>query len=571
MSSKPIEEKKLDEEDEALEAEIVMSQELIQDFGKNTHPVEMPPNADNRTFNVNDILGELDRDDRGNIIVLQDSQGNNCDKAGHPTNIRGYLQDAKGDILENHTKQKLFGAADVDDKGEVPAPFCVEKFNFNPHELIGDIEFQYDQSTGRAIPQLLQTRQGFYVDKRGRRVNRFGWLMQGGNGHIVDKLGRKKFDRKQLDDGDVPKLLNYSGKRFDVKDVIGVFDKDASGNIILQRGHDGSMSDNMGRRVNEKGYLIDNDGNIVDREGKRIFVKEHLKNGEFPKIFLFTKFNIDNITGDFELSPLSEPILEQDKNGNFIDRKGRLVNSRGYLIDQAGNVIDKRGKRMFDKVVLTPEGEIPKIFRMQILKTDSGSSLSRLMDEIEKNQPSEYERVLEEKDEGNDGDTSVDSQMEDTPANYNMANQRFDEADDIDPIIEEPETRRRKPRAPDSQQPDVMFDQELPKKKTKKKAKKKKKGGYLEYLMPTGREVNMADAYGGMAKGQFRRKGVKYDKERLMNRIKTPANIPGGRAQLEALAATVAGFHRGAEPSRQDDDRHSVRGPASRPPRVKRN
>ncbi len=52
----------------------------------------------------------------------------------------------------------------------------------------------------------------------------------------------------------------------------------------------------------------------------------------------------------------------------------------------------------------------------------------------------------------------------------------------------------------------------------------------LEYLMPTRREVNMADAYGGNAKGQFRRPGVKYDKERLMNRIKTPANIPGGRA-----------------------------------------
>ena len=69
------------------------------------------------------------------------------------------------------------------------------------------------------------------------------------------------------------------------------------------------------------------------------------------------------------------------------------MNARGYLIDSEGNVIDKRGKRMFDKIVLTPEGDIPKIFRMQILKQDSGSSLSRLMDEIEKNQPSEYERA----------------------------------------------------------------------------------------------------------------------------------------------------------------------------------
>ena len=161
------------------------------------------------------------------------------------------------------------------------------------------------------------------------------------------------------------KLLNYSGKRFDVKDVMGVFDKDANGNILMQRAQDGShFVDNVGRRVNEKGYLTDADGNIIDREGKRIFVKEHLKNGEFPKIFLFTKFNIDNITGDFEMSPLSEPILEKDKDGNFIDRKGRRVNARGYLIDNEGNVIDKRGKRMFDKVVLGPDGEIPKIFRM---------------------------------------------------------------------------------------------------------------------------------------------------------------------------------------------------------------
>lgn len=55
-----------------------------------------------------------------------------------------------------------------------------------------------------------------------------------------------------------------------------------------------------------------------------------------------------------------------------------------------------------------------------------------------------------------------------------------------------------------------------------------------------------------------------------MNRIKTPANIPGGRAQLEALAATVAGFHK-PNMSRIEDDNMSQRGAASRPPKVKRN
>lgn len=37
------------------------------------------------------------------------------------------------------------------------------------------------------------------------------------------------------------------------------------------------------------------------------------------------------------------------------------------------------------------QGEIPKVFRTGLLKSDTASSLSRLMSEIEKNQPSEYE------------------------------------------------------------------------------------------------------------------------------------------------------------------------------------
>jgi hypothetical protein len=27
----------------------------------------------------------------------------------------------------------MFPAVDIDERGEVPAPFCVEKYNFNPH------------------------------------------------------------------------------------------------------------------------------------------------------------------------------------------------------------------------------------------------------------------------------------------------------------------------------------------------------------------------------------------------------------------------------------------------------
>lgn len=46
---------------------------------------------------------------------------------------------------------------------------------------------------------------------------------------------------------------------------------------------------------------------------------------------------------------------------------------------------------MFGKEILDEEGEIPKVFRTGLLKSDTASSLSRLMSEIEKNQPSEYD------------------------------------------------------------------------------------------------------------------------------------------------------------------------------------
>ncbi len=46
---------------------------------------------------------------------------------------------------------------------------------------------------------------------------------------------------------------------------------------------------------------------------------------------------------------------------------------------------------MFDREILDAEDEIPKVFRTGLLKSDSASSLSRLMSEIEKNQPSDYE------------------------------------------------------------------------------------------------------------------------------------------------------------------------------------
>jgi len=107
------------------------------------------------------------------------------------------------------------------------------------------------------------------------------------------------------------------------------------------------------------------------------------------------------------------------------------------LIDEQGNVIDRNGKVMFKKRLLDNEDDIPKVFRTGLLKSDTASSLSRLMSEIERNQPSEFDKeeqliqreinnLPHAKKQRERGDSSVDSMMEDTPANYNDQNQRFD-------------------------------------------------------------------------------------------------------------------------------------------------
>ena len=44
-----------------------------------------------RKFNENDILGDFDRDEKGNIIIQQNGKGENIDKKGRMVNEKGYL------------------------------------------------------------------------------------------------------------------------------------------------------------------------------------------------------------------------------------------------------------------------------------------------------------------------------------------------------------------------------------------------------------------------------------------------------------------------------------------------
>jgi len=164
--------------------------------------------------------------------------------------------------------------------------------------------------------------------------------------------------------------MTYSGRRFDIKDVMGAFEKDDNSKIRPQKqtAKGGYLIDLLGRRVSDKGYLIDEAGNVVDRDQKVIFKKCELKNGEFPKIFSFTKFNIKTIMGDFDTNANGQPQLNKGKHGGFVDKQKRVVNQRGYFIDVEGNIVDFNGNLVFEKVILGKDGEIPSVFRTGLLK-----------------------------------------------------------------------------------------------------------------------------------------------------------------------------------------------------------
>ena len=85
----------------------------------------------------------------------------------------------------------------------------------------------------------------------------------------------------------------------------------------------------------------------------------------------------------------------------------------------------------------------------------------------------------------------MDSKMEDTPANYNIPNQRFDGQNNTNETGEEYDDDYGVHMAPDE-----IDDGFLPGGDGKRR-RKKKKITTVEVLQPTERDKNMAGAYGG--------------------------------------------------------------------------
>ena len=128
---------------------------------------------DKKRFNVNDILGEFDRDEKGNLVILQENRtGHLIDKDGNRVNEKGYLIDeATGDVVEKERGKKVFDAKELDERGELPPPYNLERFNFNAHDVRG--YFERDAQGNEIIPTKRDA-QGRMFDKQGRMVNEHG-------------------------------------------------------------------------------------------------------------------------------------------------------------------------------------------------------------------------------------------------------------------------------------------------------------------------------------------------------------------------------------------------------------
>lgn len=88
-------------------------------------------------------------------------------------------------------------------------------------------------------------------------------------------------------------------------------------------------------------------------------------------------------------------------------------------MDKQGNLIDQRGNIVFFSEVIGQDGEIPAVFRTGVLTSEVVSDLSNMIAEFEQGHLKA-------------GDSSVDSQMDDMPANYENINGRFGNGEQTD-------------------------------------------------------------------------------------------------------------------------------------------
>ena len=221
--------------------------------GPDSVPITHPDFTD-KMFNEHSIMGEFDKDEKGNIILLTDQRGNLVCKNSRKVNEKGYLRDRYGHILYgSKNRVRAFSEKDLDERGEIPLPYSWDRYNFNAFDVTGNLHTdQLNKSPSKTNEPP--------IDGNGYQINKKGLLVDQNGNMISRKDGEIKLDTYQLTkDGDIPMLYTYDGRNFNIQESMGEFERDDDGNIIIlaQKDEEGNYKnmDKNNREVTGKGYL----------------------------------------------------------------------------------------------------------------------------------------------------------------------------------------------------------------------------------------------------------------------------------------------------------------------------
>ena len=96
--------------------------------------------------------------------MLQDQKGVLVKKQSNNEKKKKKKNDEmSGDVVEKENGKKVFDKSDLDERGELPPPFNLERYNFNPHDVRG--YFDRDPSTGDEIIGNRKNAKGQIIDK----------------------------------------------------------------------------------------------------------------------------------------------------------------------------------------------------------------------------------------------------------------------------------------------------------------------------------------------------------------------------------------------------------------------
>jgi hypothetical protein len=92
-------------------------------------------------FDLEDIMGDFDLDDTGNLIMIKGKDGRLIDRDGRKVNKRGYLIDPEGNVITNR-EIVIFKGYELDSDEEIPAPYCFEKKKESLFKVEGILDYQ---------------------------------------------------------------------------------------------------------------------------------------------------------------------------------------------------------------------------------------------------------------------------------------------------------------------------------------------------------------------------------------------------------------------------------------------